>query len=150
MNGISMSHQLRFWFDNAKFALKPLRITLDGIVVQWHWLKPAVLKPKSTIDSDKDALRQAGLSDNQTWGDCLAHRKSGVPIRTGQTFLLRKDTLGLMPDWRLLEMQWDLRRVAAICGAADVGDEYYDDDIDATTTALMNPYDLDSDDITIF
>jgi len=30
------------------------------------------------------------------------------------------------PSWGLLEMQWDLLRVAALCGAADVMDEYYD------------------------
>ncbi|KAK0643193.1 hypothetical protein B0T16DRAFT_391760 [Cercophora newfieldiana] len=28
--------------------------------------------------------------------------------------------------WDLLEMQWDLLRVAALCGAADVTDDYYD------------------------
>ncbi|KAK3352891.1 hypothetical protein B0T25DRAFT_543054 [Lasiosphaeria hispida] len=35
-NGISMSHQIHFWFDNARFALKPLRETPEGVVVQWH------------------------------------------------------------------------------------------------------------------
>jgi len=30
-----------------------------------------------------------------------------------------------MPSLELLEMQWDLLRVAALCGAADVADEYY-------------------------
>lgn len=31
-----------------------------------------------------------------------------------------------MPSWDLLELQWDLLRVAALCGAADVPDDYYD------------------------
>ncbi|KAK3353700.1 hypothetical protein B0T25DRAFT_581417 [Lasiosphaeria hispida] len=79
-NGISMSHQVHFWFDNARFALQPLRETPEGVVVQWHWLKRSVLKPLVYIFPTKD----------------------------------------------LLEMQWNLLRVAAICGAADVTDDYYD------------------------
>ncbi|KAL2139811.1 hypothetical protein VTI28DRAFT_4666 [Corynascus sepedonium] len=31
------------------------------------------------------------------------------------------------PSWDLLKMQWYLLRVAAICGAADVTDDYHDD-----------------------
>ncbi|KAK3353302.1 hypothetical protein B0T25DRAFT_568511 [Lasiosphaeria hispida] len=30
------------------------------------------------------------------------------------------------PSWDLLEMQWNLQRVAALCGVADVTDDYYD------------------------
>jgi hypothetical protein len=50
-----------------------------------------------------------------------------VNIRTGQTFLLRADNPEDKPSWELLEMQWNLLRVAAICGAADVTEDYYDD-----------------------
>jgi hypothetical protein len=124
-NGISMSRQIRFWFDNARLALKPLRQTEDGIVVQWHWLKRVIMKPKVSIRLDQDILLQAGLTD-QSWGDCLAHRKSGVPIQTGQTFIIRADNPDNLPSWDLLELQWNMLRVAAICGAADVTDDYYD------------------------
>ncbi|GAB1312858.1 hypothetical protein MFIFM68171_03068 [Madurella fahalii] len=122
-NGISMSHQIHFWFDNARFALKPLRQTTEGIVVQWHWLNRSVLKPSVYIRSDMDVLLQAGVMD-QRWGHGLAHRESGVRIQTGQTFVLQRHDH--MPSWELLEMQWDLLRVAALCGAADVMDDYYD------------------------
>ncbi|KAK3938474.1 hypothetical protein QBC46DRAFT_440494 [Diplogelasinospora grovesii] len=117
-NGISMSNHVHFWFDNARFALKPLRETPEGIV-------KAILKPAVWIFPDQDILLQAGLTD-QNWGDSLAHRRSGVTIRTGQTFLLRADNPEDKPSWELLEMQWNLLRVAAICGAADVTDDYYD------------------------
>jgi hypothetical protein len=124
-----MSHQLHFWFDNAKFALKPLRQSSGEVVVQWHWLKKPVLKPKVVIRTGYDPLLQAGLID-QNWGDCLAHRKSGMPIRTGQTFTIRAENPEDLPSWDLLQLQWDLLRVAAICGAADVTDDYYDSDDD--------------------
>jgi hypothetical protein len=124
-NGISMSHQIHFWFDNARFALKPLRETPEGVVVQWHWLKRSILKPLTYIRPNEDILHQAGVMD-RNWGDNLAHRESGVRIRTGQTFLLRAGKPEDKPSWDLLEMQWNLQRVAAICGAADVTDDYYD------------------------
>ncbi|AEO60616.1 hypothetical protein MYCTH_2309977 [Thermothelomyces thermophilus ATCC 42464] len=126
-NGISMNHQIHFWFDNARFALKPLRETPEGVVVQWHWLKRSVLKPLVDIRPDQDTLLQAGITD-QNWGDNLAHRKSGVRIRTGQTFLIRANKPEDRVSWDLLEMQWNLLRVAAISGAADVTDDYYDYD----------------------
>lgn len=122
-NGISMNHQIHFWFDNARLALKPLRETPQGIVVQWHWLKRSILKPDVYIRPDNDILHQAGVMDRR-WGDTLAHRESGVRIQTGQTFLFPRHEH--MPSWELLEMQWDLLRVAALSGAADVMDEYYD------------------------
>ncbi|KAK0656156.1 hypothetical protein B0T16DRAFT_424804 [Cercophora newfieldiana] len=83
----------------------------------------SVLKPNVYIRSDMDVLLQAGVTD-QRWGYTLAHRKSGVRIQTGQTFILQRHEH--MPSWELLEMQWDLLRVAALCGAADVMDDYYD------------------------
>ena len=132
-----MSYQIYFWFDNAKFALKPLRQSQDGIVVQWYWLKGAVLKPRVHIRPDQDILLQAGLTD-QNWGERLAHRKSGVPIWTGQTFILRAENPEDLPSWDLLQMQWDLLRVAAICGAADVTDDYYDlDDEDCAEDKVV-------------
>lgn len=128
-NGISMNHQIHFWFDNARFALKPLReIPGEGIIVQWHWLKRSILKPLVYIlpsQDSRETLLHAGVTD-ESWGDNLAHRPSGVAIRTGQIFLLRARAHEEMPSWDLLEMQWDLLRVAAICGAADVTDDYYD------------------------
>ncbi|KAL2185695.1 hypothetical protein L209DRAFT_756927 [Thermothelomyces heterothallicus CBS 203.75] len=124
-NGISMSRQIHFWFDKTKFALKPLRQTPEGIVVQWHWLKESILNPLVYILPNEDILLQAGVTD-RNWGKGLiAHRESGVRIQTGQTFLLRQHED--MPSWELLEIQWNLHRIAAICGAADVTDDYYYD-----------------------
>ena len=51
-----------------------------------------------------------------------------MPIQTGQTFVLQAAKPDDLPSWELLEMQWNLLRVAAICGAADVTDDYHDSD----------------------
>ncbi|KAL2021074.1 hypothetical protein VTK56DRAFT_7493 [Thermocarpiscus australiensis] len=103
-----MNHQLHFWFDNARFALKPLRQTQNEVVVQWHWLRKPILKPRTKIREDQYILAQAGLI-GRNWGANLAHRRNGAPIQTGQTF-------------------WNLIRVAAICGAAETTDEDFEFD----------------------
>jgi len=51
-----MSHQIHFWFENARLALKPLRETPEGIVLQWYWLKRSILKPNVYIRQDIDIL----------------------------------------------------------------------------------------------
>src|SRR5688572_12178982 len=55
-NLISFNHQLHFWWDHAKFALKPLRQTEKEVVVQWHWLKNAILKPTQAVKIGDDFL----------------------------------------------------------------------------------------------
>ncbi|SPQ17588.1 fee270ed-584f-4a31-8c5c-59839a31ac0b [Thermothielavioides terrestris] len=138
-NYLSLNHQIHFWFDNARFALKPLRHTPNEVVVQWHWLKRSALLPRTEIGQAQDAfLALAGLND-MTWGLCLAHRRSGVPIQTGQTFVIRAEKPEDLPSFELLEVQWNLLRVAAICGAANVIDaSYYDLDDDEVAHLVVS------------
>ncbi|KAK4031997.1 hypothetical protein C8A01DRAFT_51106 [Parachaetomium inaequale] len=125
-NHISMNHQLHVWFDKAKFALKPLRKTQNEIVIQWHWLRNPILKPKELIGDNEDILLRAGLTD-RSWGTNIAHRKSGFPIQTGQTFVIRAKDPEDLPSFELLELQWNMLRIAAICGAGEATDEDYED-----------------------
>ena len=132
-NYLSLSHQIHFWFDNARFALKPLRQNKDRkeIVVQWHWLKRSCLLPRTVVSQAQDTFLAQAELDEMAWGSCFAHRKSGLPIETGQTFVIRAENFEDLPSFELLELQWNLLRVAAICGAADVTDaSYYDRDDD--------------------
>jgi hypothetical protein len=123
---ISLNHQLHFWFDKAKFALKPLRQTSNEIVVQWHWLREPSLRPVMKMRANENLLAQAGLTAYKNWGTRLAHRKSGFTIRTGQTFTIRAEDPETLPSFELLELQWDFHRIAAISGAAEATFEDYD------------------------
>lgn len=68
-------------------------------------------------------LATAGLSDNTAWGEeGLARRESGLRIETGQTFVLKTDDPENLPSFELLQLSWDLLRIAAICGAAESDD----------------------------
>ncbi len=130
-NYLSLSRQIHFWFNNARLALKPLRQTPTEIVVQWNWLKRTRLLPRIEVGQAQDTFLALAALKDAAWGSCLAHRRSGVPIETGQTFVIRAEKPEDLPSFEMLEMQWNLLRVAAICGAADVPDaSYYDLDDD--------------------
>ena len=122
-NLISLSHQIHFWWDKAKFGFKPLRKVKNGVVLQFHWFRQPLLKPKEIIG--EDFLQQAFEGNTKIWGERLAHRKSGYPVKTGQVFTITAEREEDVPDWELLELQWNLLRVAAMSGAANVPDSYY-------------------------
>ncbi|KAL9477579.1 hypothetical protein ACSS6W_007420 [Trichoderma asperelloides] len=129
-NLLSLNHQLHWWFDSAKLAFKPLRKPDDGsVVVQFHWLKAGKSKASQKVEvADlRQILKKAGLESN-TWGTLRAHRASGLQLETGQTFTLKANNPGHVPNFNLLQLSWDLLRVVAICGAAE---EELDDESDA-------------------
>ncbi len=121
-NYLSLNRQLCFWLGKARFAFKPLSKTATTITLQFHWLRRTNLWPTSPIYDSGETLADFLRTPPATWGSYLAHRASGVPIQTGQTFVIRAENPKDLPNFELLELQWNLHRVAAICGAPDVPD----------------------------
>ncbi|KAL2111648.1 hypothetical protein VUR80DRAFT_9659 [Thermomyces stellatus] len=110
-NFICFNQQLHWWFDHAKMALKPLRAMEDGAaVVQFHWLKGKNLKPQLPLEEPyqnlpfSDILTKVGLSDNRAGGNAFAHRRNGLPLRTGQTFVLGAKDPKRAPSFELLQL----------------------------------------------
>ncbi|EHK25722.1 uncharacterized protein TRIVIDRAFT_219483 [Trichoderma virens Gv29-8] len=126
-NLISLNRQIHYWFDNGFMALKPLRKNPDGSVdVQLHWLRQSSLKPSDLIlqsHAIENWTISAGI-DSQCWGEIRAHRFSGLRLRTGQVFTLRPRDRpkAEAPNFDLLLLSWDLLRVGAISGAAEIAD----------------------------
>ncbi|CAK7275585.1 hypothetical protein SEPCBS119000_006752, partial [Sporothrix epigloea] len=70
-----------------------------------------------------------GGTDSESWGrPPVAHRKSGLPLETGQIFTIRAEDPEDLPSFELLELQWDLLRIAAMSGPAEAQDEEWDED----------------------
>ncbi|KAH6612887.1 hypothetical protein B0J18DRAFT_441326 [Chaetomium sp. MPI-SDFR-AT-0129] len=118
-NGIPMSRLYDYLFRQAYFALKPLRETPEGVVVQWHWLTRSRLLPDIPCYDTYGTFRQAQLMERRS--ECCPGSGKAWQIRNGQTFLLcaGDSDSDNRPSWALLEMQWDFQRVVAICGAGD-------------------------------
>ncbi|KAF4461919.1 hypothetical protein FALBO_11283 [Fusarium albosuccineum] len=122
-NRLSLNHQIRWWWDRAKFAFKPLRQVGNTIVIQFHWLKQSELKPDSSINSG--FMEETGLAGESgaRWGKGFVLHESGHSVKTGQIFTITAKNQDDLPSFDLLQLQWDLHRVAAMCGAANVTDE---------------------------
>ena len=117
-NLLCLSCQLHFWWSTCRLALRPIR-TLDPctIKLQLHWLRHACTRPTAPLSGTFDDIRLlcGGEDGLKTWGpQPLAHRKSGLPLRTGQIFTIRAENPKDLPSFKLLDMQWNLLRVAAI------------------------------------
>ncbi|KAK4064891.1 uncharacterized protein Triagg1_8890 [Trichoderma aggressivum f. europaeum] len=98
-NLISFNRQLHWWSNNGRMALKPLRVMKGGTVqVQLHWVEPGRSTPDMSIR-----------------GVCY----DDLITRVDQSHL---------PNFHLLQLSWELRRVAAVCGAYPGPEDELDDD----------------------
>ena len=136
-NNISMHAQLHRWYRHARFALKPYSRTRGSITVQFHWLKTPgrQMRPDVRIDALPSYWIHAGLSDNNSWGNPeQARHTSGTLVETGDLFTIwSKGSAKPAPSWELLELDWVMRRMAAICGMAT----YIEDEERSTEEAQL-------------
>ena len=122
-NRVSINRQFHVWFGKTRFAFKPLSQTPTTITLQFHWLRRTNLLPSTLVEASGEAILNGLRMSPETWGlGNLAHRASGMPLKTGQTFVIRAENAEDLPSFELLELQWNLHRIAAICGAADLAD----------------------------
>ncbi|CAK7565232.1 MAG: hypothetical protein SEPTF4163_003144 [Sporothrix epigloea] len=157
-NLLCLNSQLHFWWGTCRLALRPIR-TLDScaIKLQLHWLRRSRTRPTAPLSGTSDDIRLlcGGEDDLKNWGpQPVAHRKSGLPLRTGQIFTIRAESPEDLPSFELLDMQWNLLRVAAMSGAAeaedappeeeDEGDEY------GGHYVLSNVYDEDVEELDLY
>ncbi|CAK7275561.1 hypothetical protein SEPCBS57363_006760 [Sporothrix epigloea] len=154
-NLLCLNSQLHFWWGTCRLALRPIR-TLDPctIKLQLHWLRRARTRPTTPLSGTSDDIRLlcGGEDDLETWGpQPVAHRMSGLPLRTGQIFTIRAENPEDLPSFELLDMQWNLLRVAAMSGAAEAEDappEEGDDDNEYSGHYV--PSDVSDDDVEEF
>lgn len=131
-NVLTLGKHMHAMWSKAMFALKPLSATANELVVQFHWLKRGTARPGDVIgDLSLDSVMHLVGGGDDGWGPAqVAHHDSGIPIQTGDLFTIRADTPENLPSSELLKLQWDLLRVAAMCGAADIYEDRDDDDDD--------------------
>ncbi|KAK0638961.1 hypothetical protein B0T16DRAFT_462676 [Cercophora newfieldiana] len=100
-----------------RLALKPLRRTQRGVMVQEHWLRKTPLTPLMPIEGEGDILAQAGLSDFRSWGKADPEREAELGGNSADMNGRVFEVPGA--SFEVLEMHWNMMRVAAICGALD-------------------------------
>jgi HNH endonuclease len=139
-NLMGLSPDAHTYWTKAYFALQPIELSDDKkrLDVKFHWMlrrseyshKVDVLTPPSSLE-DLD-----GGSDIK-----LFHFPTDQRIRSGDMISLTTDdpVTRPLPHYGLLEMQWILQRVVAMSGAAEIYDDFNNDDDD--TMALRDEWD---------
>jgi len=128
-NLICLAPHAHAYWERAYFALKPIRISDDmkRLDVQFFWLSSTPHVPEVNI------LQVPSLPADLDQGPNLAklfNHETDTKIHSGCEISLETDdpVSRPLPDFRLLEMQWFLHRVTAMSGAAELQDDFYDDD----------------------
>jgi hypothetical protein len=142
-NLICLSRDAHAYWTKAYFALKPIQLSEDkkSLDVEFHWLPKYNHSPTPVLDILTLPKSLGGRDDMQ-----LFDFRTGQRICSGQRISLTTDDPDNqpLPHLALLEMQWVLHRLTAMSGAAEIYDDFNDDDDDAM--ALCNEWDLYGED----
>ena len=136
-NLICLSPDAHAYWTRAYFALKPIQLSDDKKTfdVEFHWM------PQCNYSSKVDILPSPKSGSDGRAGIKLFHFPTEQAIYSGQKISLTTDdpVTRPLPHPALLEMQWTLHRVAAMSGAAEIYDDFNNDDDD--TVALRDEWD---------
>jgi hypothetical protein len=144
---IPFRHGGHKYHERAYFALKPTEISDNKrcLKAKFFWL------PQHRHSNQVDPLRTPLTSEGLGHGPCqvkIYNVETDKKICSGDEICLETndpDRLPL-PDWRLLDMQWILHRVAAMSGAAEPRDDFYEGSDDDWGESVGDIEDIDAED----
>lgn len=113
---------LHNWWGKAYFALEPVEKLPNGTRVCLRWLPRTNLSVHERLPLNSDPrnyMNPPGEPGVVGMRDFV----SGHPLLDGATFDLTSEDSELEVSFDMLELQWDLLRMAALCGAADAADD---------------------------
>ncbi|EGY18044.1 hypothetical protein VD0002_g4257 [Verticillium dahliae] len=128
-------------YDVALFPMRPSEEKEEGkwcMKVVFYWLKRCSVAKTSSMGSNiwasaREVLLQTAIGIKKQRPRAVDLR-TGAPVLDGQIFTIKAAMKDDLPDYDILMLQWDIVRMASLCGAAESGDDY---DKDA--------YDIDDD-----
>lgn len=147
MNMLTLSPTVHQLWGACFFALKPIRASKHRLVVEFHWLQPRSKGKKHIMVNAR--IRPDCLAEIDSPGQQirLIDCPSGKIITSGTRIAIKTDDPQKrpLPSFALLEMQWNLQRVAALSGMAEWRDQNYgDSDSDDYVTGIFPFLNVDS------
>ena len=121
-NTICLTPLLHHWWGLAYIAFEPLEKLRNGTRVRLRWLRQTSFSVWERVPLNADPYDHlhppsvAGSFD-------IRDLRSGHPIPDGSIFDLTSDDPETEVSYDLLELQWDILRMAALCGAAEAADD---------------------------
>ena len=147
MNMLTLSHTVHQLWGACFFALKPIRASKHRLVVEFHWLQPRSKGKKHIMVNARICPDCLAEIDSPGQHIRLIDCPSGKIITSGTRIAIKTDDPQKrpLPSFALLEMQWNLQRVAALSGMAEWRDQSYgDSDSDDYVTGIFPFLNVDS------
>jgi len=120
-NLMCLAPSVHKYHERAYFALEPREISDDKkrLTLKFHWLPHYKHSKQVSLDQGPNRVKLLNIKTNR------------IICSGDEIFLETSDPDRLpLPDWRILDMQWILQQVAAMSGAAELHDDFYEDDDD--------------------
>ncbi|KEZ42870.1 hypothetical protein SAPIO_CDS5298 [Scedosporium apiospermum] len=117
-NMICLEPLLHRWWRMAYIALEPYEKLPDGVRVRLRWLHRTPFDVEQRLDLDTDPRQH--LSSPSVAGLLkMVDFRSGHPLLDGTIVDLVSSDPNQCVSFEILELQWDLLRLAALSGAAE-------------------------------
>jgi hypothetical protein len=104
-------------------GFEPIEKIEKGIRLRVRWLPRTTLGMKDKVALDLNPLEclQPYLDSDGYVG--ISHSRTHRPIINGTIIEITAADSSAVPSWDLFSLQWDLIRMASLCGAAEASDD---------------------------
>jgi hypothetical protein len=144
-NMVALQPLLHRWWSKAMIGFEPIEKIEKGIRLRVRWLPKTRLAMKDKVALDmnpSDCLQPYSDQDGYVG---ISHSKTHRPIVSGTVIDITAQDESAVPNWDLFSLQWDLVRMASLCGAAEASDDddwESDDDEDPQAKVARTTDDL--------
>ena len=123
MNMVALQPLLHRWWCKAIIGFEPIEKIEKGIRLRVRWLPKTKLAMKDEVVLDLNPLECLQPHSDQNGYVRMPHFKTHRPIVDGTVIDITAQDKSTIPSWDLFSLQWDLIRMASLCGAAEASDD---------------------------
>jgi hypothetical protein len=122
-NMVALQPLLHRWWGKAMIGFEPIEKIEKGIRLRVRWLPKTRLAMNNNVALDLNPLDCLQPYSDQDGYVGISHSRTHRPIIDGTVIDISAQDESAIPSWDLFLLQWDLIRMASLCGAAEVSDD---------------------------
>lgn len=122
-NMVALQPTLHRWWGKAMIGFEPIEKIENGIRLRFRWLSKTKFAIKDEVVWDLNPLECLQPYSDQGGHVKIAHSNTYRPILDGTVIDIIAQDESTIPSWDLFLLQWDLIRMASLCGAAEANDD---------------------------
>ena len=138
-NMVALQPLLHRWWGKAMIGFEHIEKIQKGIRLRVRWLPKTTLAIKDQVALDLNPLECLQPYSDEDGYVKITHSKTCRPILDGTVIDITAQDESAVPSWDMFSLQWDLIRMASLCGAAEASDndDWESDDDDEAPQAKV-------------